>query len=273
MARTLSLQQAAELLGVHYMTVYRYVRLGRLPARKRGSVWRVDEADLAALRGLGPPPPIPTPAAWEHRLEARLLAGDERGAWALVEAAMASGRSPAALYLEVLAPALRSIGRRWSEGEIGIGDEHRATVIATRIMGRLGPRFSRRGRTRGTVLVGTAPGERHGVAVSMLADLLRGAGFHAIDLGADLPVEAFVAAMLEADRLRAIGVSAFHGGNEAAVSTTLAILKDSARDTVPVLVGGAAVDGEGHARRLGADGWAADAAAAVALVERLCATG
>lgn len=273
MARTLSLQQAAELLGVHYMTVYRYVRLGRLPARKQGSVWRVDEADLAALRGLGPPPPIPTPAAWEHRLEARLLAGDERGAWALVEAAMASGRSPAALYLEVLAPALRSIGRRWSEGEIGIGDEHRATVIATRIMGRLGPRFSRRGRTRGTVLVGTAPGERHGVAVSMLADLLRGAGFHAIDLGADLPVEAFVAAMLEADRLRAIGVSAFHGGNEAAVSTTLAILKESARDTVPVLVGGAAVDGEGHARRLGADGWAADAAAAVALVERLCATG
>ncbi len=273
MARTLSLQQAAELLGVHYMTVYRYVRLGKLPARKQGSVWRVDEVDLVALHGERPASVIAAPAAWELRLESRLLAGDEWGAWALVEAAMASGRSPTALYLEVLAPALRSIGHRWSQGDIGIVDEHRATVIATRIMGRLGPRFSRRGRTRGTVLVGTAPGERHAMAVSMLADLLRGAGFDAADLGSDLPVEAFVAAARDADRLRAIGVSAFHGGNEGAVAATVAALKESAGSTVPVLVGGAAIEGNGHARRLGADGWAADAAGAVALIERLCAAG
>ena len=31
---TISLQEAADQLGVHYMTVYRYVRHGRLPARK-----------------------------------------------------------------------------------------------------------------------------------------------------------------------------------------------------------------------------------------------
>ena len=29
----LTLQEAADLLGVHYMTAYRYVRTGRLPAR------------------------------------------------------------------------------------------------------------------------------------------------------------------------------------------------------------------------------------------------
>jgi methanogenic corrinoid protein MtbC1 len=33
-----------------------------------------------------------------------------------------------------------------------------------------------------------------------------------------------------------------------------------------LLVGGAAVSGDEHARRLGADGWAADAAAALTLV-------
>ncbi|MDA8269090.1 MAG: helix-turn-helix domain-containing protein [Actinomycetota bacterium] len=32
----IGLQQAADRLGVHYMTVYRYVRTGRLPATKVG---------------------------------------------------------------------------------------------------------------------------------------------------------------------------------------------------------------------------------------------
>ena len=43
----ISLQEAADALGVHYMTAYRYVRTGRLPAVKDGAEWRVDPADLA----------------------------------------------------------------------------------------------------------------------------------------------------------------------------------------------------------------------------------
>ena len=38
--------EAADLLGVHYMTIYRRVRLGILPARKIGGTWMVDPADL-----------------------------------------------------------------------------------------------------------------------------------------------------------------------------------------------------------------------------------
>ena len=45
-ARHLSLHEAADLLGVHYMTIYRRVRLGILPARKVGGTWLVDPADL-----------------------------------------------------------------------------------------------------------------------------------------------------------------------------------------------------------------------------------
>ena len=42
----LTLHEAAERLGVHYMTVYRRVRLGVLPARKVDGTWWVDPADL-----------------------------------------------------------------------------------------------------------------------------------------------------------------------------------------------------------------------------------
>ena len=46
----LSLREAADLLGVHYMTAYRYVRSGRLPARHQGNHWTVRARDVRELR-------------------------------------------------------------------------------------------------------------------------------------------------------------------------------------------------------------------------------
>ena len=64
-ARHLSLHEAADLLGVHYMTIYRRVRLGILPARKIGGTWMVDPADLerATTRARPWPPPPGQPSA------------------------------------------------------------------------------------------------------------------------------------------------------------------------------------------------------------------
>jgi MerR family transcriptional regulator, light-induced transcriptional regulator len=113
------LREAAESLGVHYMTAYRYVRLGMLPAHKEGASWRVNRDDLEAFRhrgeAAGDSPGDsegtgPRGARWESRLESRLLAGDERGAWGVIEAALASGMEPPAIYLDLVAPAMRSIG-------------------------------------------------------------------------------------------------------------------------------------------------------------------
>jgi excisionase family DNA binding protein len=39
-SKFLTLHEAADRLGVHYMTVYRRVQLGMLPARKVGGTWR-----------------------------------------------------------------------------------------------------------------------------------------------------------------------------------------------------------------------------------------
>lgn len=47
----LGLPAAAELAGVHYMTVYRWVRTSRLAAEKSGGIWKVRLGDLEALTG------------------------------------------------------------------------------------------------------------------------------------------------------------------------------------------------------------------------------
>jgi hypothetical protein len=87
-----SLHEAAAMLDVHYMTAYRYVRLGLLPAHKAAGTWRVLLHDLREFQGQSPQPidaelSLKKNVVWWERLEARLLAGDGNGAWAVVEAA------------------------------------------------------------------------------------------------------------------------------------------------------------------------------------------
>ena len=47
----LTLHEAADVLGVHYMTAYRYVRLGLLPAAKAGGT--CDPTGIVDLRATG----------------------------------------------------------------------------------------------------------------------------------------------------------------------------------------------------------------------------
>lgn len=255
-----TLQEAAEFLGVHYMTAYRYVRLGTLQAHKSGNVWRVRRDDLDTFRAAVPAAGFARPPApWAERLESRLLAGDGGGAWGVVEAALASGGDPRSIYLDVITPAMVSIGERWERGELDIAMEHRASGVASRLVGRLGPRFTRRGRTLGTVLVGAPAGERHALPISMVADLIRLEGYEVSDLGADTPPASFAMAAAGLDRLVAVGVSVTSPMNLGSARDTIASLRGQLNN-VPVMVGGNAVQSDDMRLDLGADLWVQDSA-------------
>lgn len=223
---SLTLQQAAEVLGVHYMTVYKYVRTGRLAATKVGGGWVVAKEALDAFGSTPSPRASGERVDWSARIGDRLIAGDEAGSWNVIEAAMASGLEPTAVYLDVLSPALAAIGAAWAIGEVSIAEEHLATAVTNRLIGRLGPQFSRPGQTRGTVVLGAAAGDQHAVPIAMASDLLRGRGFTVIDLGANSPVESFIDAANSADRLIAVGISSTTAGVDDQVIATASALKD-----------------------------------------------
>ena len=115
---SLTLHQVAEELGVHYMTAYRYVRIGRLPSHRDGHRWLVRRADLAALIDAPAAPSDTGGADWVERLARRLVGGDEAGAWMVIEAALVAGTSPIEILEEVLAPAMRSVGDDWAAGAL-----------------------------------------------------------------------------------------------------------------------------------------------------------
>lgn len=251
---TMSLHEAAERLGVHYMTVYRYIRTGRLAAHQDGRQWRIRIEDVDGLKDRASAPTEVTTrrGGTASRLLERLIAGDEAGSWQVVESALASGADPTEVHLDLLAPALRELGQRWQQGQLSIADEHRASATAHRLVARLGPRFTRPGRKRGTVLIGAVAGELHDLPVNLVADQLRGAGFSVIELGANTPASSFVTATTSASAFCVL-LSVTGPGHDDAVRETVAALR---RDTnASILVGGAAVPDEATAVGLGSDRW------------------
>lgn len=267
----LTLREAAEELGVHYMTAYRYVRLGVLPAHKEGSTWRVARRDVRRIaRRSTPRSRARRGADWKGRLLSRLLAGDDAGAWQVVETAMAAGTTPHNVYLKILVPAMHAVGHGWETGDVSVAEEHRATAVATRLIGRLGPQFARRGRTRGSVVIATPPGELHGLATAIIADLLRAAGFEVVDLGANVPPDSLADLVAGTPRLVAVAISVSGPEGLAGVEPLIDAVRQI-RGDVPVLIGGRAIRDAEHATALGADGYAADGGGVVAAIEAMMA--
>jgi excisionase family DNA binding protein len=274
----ITLHEAADRLAVHYMTAYRYVRTGRLRAEKHGGEWRVDPravAELAAAEATGRSPDRgrrarsgarPGGRAHDQLFLARLVADDEAGAWRVVEDALAWGHAPAAVLDEIVRPAMAAIGERWEAGDLHPGDEHVASAIALRILGRLGPQFARPGRRRGTIIIGAPPNDRHGLPIALVADPLRGQGFEVVDLGPDTPAPSFgLMAAAHRDALIAVGIGATTARNHQSIRAAISAVRGTVPD-VPVVLGGAAVPSAAHAHRLGADHWTSSVAD---LLERL----
>lgn len=274
----LGLREAAELVGMHYMTVYRWVRTSRLPAEKSGGTWKVRLSDLEALTG-GDPDGAPQgtstgsnrPAGSDRGrvgpMTSALLRGDQGGAWLLVEESRRAGVDPVDVLCELIEPAMAEIGRRWRNGEVSVAQEHRATVVASRLIGRLGPAATRPGRSRGTIIVGAAEGNRHSLGSAVVADIFRAAGYDVTDLGADVPSAELVDVARDADNLAAICLSVAVDGEADGTRHTIAELRRAA--DVPVLVGGTGVSDAAWVSAVGADGWCADGRSAPGLVDRL----
>lgn len=99
-----------------------------------------------------------------------LLAGDSAGAEQVARDALEVTLGETMLYDLVVGPAMHRIGELWAAGEIGVGQEHLATQIATQVL-----------------------------ALDMAAKLLESAGYEVLTLGADVPTHALPAIVADHD--------------------------------------------------------------------------
>lgn len=126
------------------------------------------------------------------------------------------------------------------------------------------------GKTRfaARVALGVVQGDIHDIGKNIVKVMVEAAGFDVLDLGRNVPVEGFVRAVRE-DKVQVLGISSLMTTTMPRMAAVIqALQKADLRDSVKVLVGGAPVSLE-FSRRIGADGWAADAHGAVQEFERL----
>ncbi len=192
----LELDDVAEEVGVHYQTVYRWVRAGKLPAAVVDGRYRVQRHDLAAFLEArrtptrAKPPGAPRLARAAGKMHAALSTGDEFAARDLAGALVAEHTPLVDLIQQVIVPSLLRIGQDWHDGKLSVWVEHRASAITERILGEVAPRP--RGRRRGTVMVAAVSGDRHSLATTMAAVVLRDNNWRVHHLGADMPADELV---------------------------------------------------------------------------------
>ena len=207
------------------------------------------------------------------QLTASVVNGKVQEAADLTRRAMAEGLEPLTIIDRGLKPGMDIVGDRFSCGEAFIPH----LVLAGRAMQAgmkvLEPELKRRGEgtsPAGKAVIGTVKGDIHEIGKSLVGIMLAAGGFEVHDLGADVPVEAFVAKVRETNA-QIVGLSAL-------LTTTMvvqrriieALAAAGLRRRVGVMVGGAPVS-RSWAEEIGADGYADDARGAVQEANRLLA--
>jgi MerR family transcriptional regulator, light-induced transcriptional regulator len=192
-----------------------------------------------------------------------LLRGSARAAEDAVRAALDAGLAPSDVHVRVVAPAMRTIGDLWARDEITVADEHLATAITYRALNVIsGAGGAAPHPTRARIMLAALEEERHAVGLQMVTDTLVAAGYDVMALGADVPLDALLAAIARyAPAVLGLSVTMPAGPR---LPDTLARIRE-VDPALPILVGGA---GARDARHLDATArFVADAGDAVGAVE------
>jgi methanogenic corrinoid protein MtbC1 len=195
-----------------------------------------------------------------------LLRTERRTAGEIVSAAVRDGLSIRDLYLDVFQPVQREVGRLWQNNEISVAEEHYCTASTQWLMAQFYPRILATPRIGRTVVVACVGNELHEIGARMVADFFEMDGWDSVYIGANTPTKALIELVCrERPNLIALGVTmTYHLGTAAALIESLR--SDSRCSDVKIIAGGY-VFRQHHDlwRSLGVDGFAADAAEAVAL--------
>lgn len=114
----------------------------------------------------------------------------------------------------------------------------------------------------GKFVIGTVKGDIHDIGKNLVIMMMEGAGFEVIDLGINIDVEEYLAA-IEEHKPDILGMSALLTTTMPYIKTVIdAMVEHGVRDKCAVFVGGAPVNQE-FADAIGADAYCPDAASAV----------
>jgi 5-methyltetrahydrofolate--homocysteine methyltransferase len=200
-----------------------------------------------------------------------ILEGDVEGAKTNVQKALDAELDPTTILNEGMIAAMREVGCLFEAGEYYVPEMLIAARAMQSGMAIIKPHLQQADvKSSGKVVIGTVKGDLHDIGKNLVTLMLEGAGFEVKDLGVDVPIEKFIAAIQE-EKPDIVAMSAL-------LTTTMQMMKQTIeaftaaglRDKVKIIIGGAPVT-ESFANDIGADGFSQDASRAVSLAKSLVA--
>ncbi|MFO7800772.1 MAG: cobalamin-dependent protein [Desulfovermiculus sp.] len=212
-------------------------------------------------------PPEPDEAWWDlyQDFVQALIRGDKQKILQLGKEAVRSSGELASFYLQILQPAMYTVGQMWEQGEISVAKEHLASALINRLMSMQYIDLMRPPeKKRGKAVVSAASNEFHEIGATMVANCLELDGWDVEYLGANMPLDELLlhVAAYEPDILALSVAMPFN--LEAVQDVIQNISTWEARPRPKIMVGGLAFhELPDLAEQIGADGYAADCSQAV----------
>jgi 5-methyltetrahydrofolate--homocysteine methyltransferase len=203
------------------------------------------------------------------KLRDAVMNGDDKGAAAAAQEALAAGVDPVVIVTEGVTPAMGEVGKRFECGEAFVPELLIAARATKAVFGIIRPQLAKQGaQPVGRVVVGTVKGDLHDIGKNLVAAMLEGGGFEVIDLGVNVTPEKFVETA-KAKGAQVIGLSALLTTTMPAMKATVDAVKSAGLvGKVKVMIGGAPVT-RAFADEIGAEGYGETAASAVGVARKL----
>jgi 5-methyltetrahydrofolate--homocysteine methyltransferase len=196
-----------------------------------------------------------------------IIKGNQKTAVDITKQALSEGMDPAAILGDGLIAGMNIIGVRFKANEVYIPEVLIAARAMKMAMEVLEPKLVEAGvQPLGKAMVGTVQGDLHDIGKNLVVMMLKGAGFEVVDLGVDVSPDKFVEKAKET-KAGIIGLSALLTTTMPSMEKTIRALKEAGIGA-RTMVGGAPVT-QAYADKIGADGYAADAATAVDIAKKL----
>ena len=202
-------------------------------------------------------------------LSRHVIEGDAKTAEAWTREALDQGIDPMVIVNQGLMPGMEVVGQRFKDFEYYMPEVLVSARAMKMSMALVRPLLSERpDAVAGRVVIGTVRGDLHDIGKNLVGMMLEGAGFDVIDLGTDVQPQDFVQAA-EENQADIVGLSALLTTTMEAIEETIDLFdKAELRNKVKIMVGGAPIT-EQYAMRIGADGFAAEAASAADIAKKL----
>lgn len=190
-----------------------------------------------------------------------------------VQSAIDSGIDLNRIINDALISAMDIIGKRFADGEIYVPEMLVSAMTMKLGLEKIKPLLTEEEiETKGTILMCTVKGDLHDIGKNLVTMMLEGAGFKVIDLGVDVKIDTLLQTVKE-KKADILGLSALLTTTMPEMHRVIEALEvEGLRDNVKVIVGGAPIDKK-FADKIGADGYAKDAAEAVQLARELVSVG